>query len=111
MLVCTYIGPPGSVSDLTTTIDLAAGTITFTWTYPDSLNEVPITGFIITITQDMGGADSITMELPPNQLSFTLPLSHFLNQIPYTASVTVRNLQGSSEPIFDPFTIPGTLHT
>ena len=70
---------------------------------------MPITGFVISITRNTGEADSITVEVPPNQLSLTLPLSRFLNQIPYTASVTVENLQGSSEPIFDPFTIPGIL--
>ena len=106
MLICTNIGPPNPVSELTTTINLDEGMITFTWTY---ISGLPITGFVITITRAIGGTDLITRELPPDQLSFTLPLSHFMNQISYTASVTVRSLQGSSEPTFDdPFIIPGT---
>ena len=107
MLICTYIGPPGSVSELTTTINLDESTITFTWKYDDSSNRLPITGFDVIIVQDMGGTDPITMELSPDQLSFSLPLSRFMNQMSYTISVSVENAQGSGVPIFDPFTIPG----
>ena len=93
---------------MTTTFSVDEGIVTFTWTYDDSVNQVPATSFLVTIIPVMGGTNPISKELPPDQLSYTLPLSRLMKAVRYNVSVTVRNMQGASIPTFDPFTTPGT---
>lgn len=98
------------MSDLTVTINANDGTITFTWTYDDSTNSVPITGFVLTIIPVNGGTN-ITRTLLPTELSFEYSLNQLMAKVQYRVSVSARNTQGESELIFRPFTTPeGILH-
>ena len=86
---------------------ISEGNIVASWSYDNSraVNPVPAQYFIATVSQD-GMQIGTTFMIDVNTESVTIPGSLFQAESTYIVSVIVRNLQGDSEPISEPVTIP-----
>ena len=86
------------------TIDVEGDIIVFTWTYDDSVNDVPTSNFFTTISLDGQTVHSFT--LSSSNRSLSVPLSMLMAGQTYTIDVVVRNLQGNSVAISQIFNVP-----
>ena len=103
-----YIGPPSPVKDLKITDNLEDHTVTFMWTYDNSVNTIPATSFNVNVTPVNGGSP-ITETVSINDHSLTLPLSQLVSEASYRVSVVATNQLGGSVVIDDTFTSLGIL--
>ena len=79
-------------------VNAGNNTITANWTYDNSVNRVPATDFIATITQ--GGVQiGNPIERSANFRNATVSTRNLTVGQTYTVSVVVRNLQGDSDAI------------
>ena len=74
------------------------------WTYDNTVNIVPVIGFVVTIK--LGDQTIKTTLLPADQRSYPVTLSELMADQTYSAEVVVRNLQGDSLPITEIFRTP-----
>ena len=103
------LGLPVSVSGaVTVTFDESAETVTFSWTYDNTMNIIPATSFNVTITPVNGGTP-ITRTVDINDLSLTLSFSDLMSETGYTVSVVAVNQLGGSVAIGNTFESPGNL--
>lgn len=86
------------------TIDVEEGVIVFTWTYDDSVNDVPTSNFSVTIS--LVGQIMHSFTLPSYNRSLSVALSTLMDGQTYTIDVVVRNLQGNSVAISQIFNTP-----
>ena len=89
-------------------IDCNHDTVTFTWTYDNTVNKIPATSFIVTITPVNGGI-TIKRTVDIHDPSLTLPLNELVSGTNYNVVVVTTNKFGQSGTISNSFTSPGIL--
>ena len=90
------------------TNNLEDHTVTFMWTYDNSVNTIPATSFNVTVTPVNRGIP-ITETVSIDDHSLTLPLSQLVSEESYRVSVVATNNLGESDVVENTFTSPGIL--
>lgn len=94
------VGRAVPLSDLS--IINSGSMITATWAYDNTVNLVPATDFIATVTQGDGQIGD-PIERSANFRNATILTSDLTVGQSYTVSVVVRNLQGDSDAVSETF--------